>query len=1711
MSKIIGNTTATPNPRPDWNQTDETKADYIKNKPDLSGFATQDYVDNAIETYELPIATASVLGGVKSAGSSDISSTEYRIYMYSESYPEMDNMILDCGKTYILTSQDEKLIDNTITVSLYNDHNYLQDLDILVNTPFTVPQFEGVSQVYTIEGDPSIGLDRYYEEDVTLTVTLKEAIDCTPNVYVNADGTMHVDIPEQVQADWKQDDETAPDYIKNKLGLEFGEAAKTTQQPGSLAISEGATAFGVENFAGLRSFEIVGWDINNNTYTISSPLSEEVPVGAEFGIQVRLIYYRHGTIINISEDRLTLTVDNYVDIDAEIASKGPDIAKYIWFTDYPTIGDTDEGLYAFTSGAVNQATHFAATALGYGNKAVGKYAVALGRQTEAHYAAFAAGYDTHAINEEAIAIGYSSTASARVSTAIGQGLKATEKNQIVLGRFNEEDPNALLIVGNGTKDSIRSNAFTVGFDGQLKTPFEPTSDENLVNKKYVDNVESSIDDKLIEFESSVNTTLNEVEDHLDTFQDRLANIEAGYVTLSTETSEIQLPKMPANDIIISKIGGKSIEGINKLNPKYVIKGGSAKGQGASFELNNNDIIVTYDTTGGGIFAFGVELDVIPDTIYRIAFARTGTGNSVGTIYFYSDKLWGTSANVYSPSANTTKNTVSFKGDYLTFNSGNNTHLVIGFYSAKNRTVLTETFSNVMITEGEDEVSYVPYYIAPAKTTIIKSYNKNGVQIGTYDVPTTIQNLPGYGHTDSSVDFMALTYSYKTTDGENFTTLPTVISIADLITEAPRLQAESEGTVQFVNNQSADVYAAILYQKEVASTVEVIDNLDSTDSSAALSANMGRELSEKIVGYSNTYSSFEYSEDHVVYDTDLRLSTVDPNGSSLVLQSQYIEMGDAYITSLFAGKTRFEMVTDGEGREYIDLTAKNVTKNGKEIAIKDDIITYNLSKSGSTITLTGSDGSTSSVIDVGGGDGDGDGNTQYKLAKSGNYIQLLDASDDSVVSQVIDNTGEANQNAFSNIKINSTTISADSKTDTLTLVAGDNITLTPDATNDQITISATDTNTEYKLDKNNGNIRLLNAKTNEVVSQVADSVGNTEEPITYTLSKSGTTISLTGSDGSVTSVTDSVGQTGDGEPNQNAFSNITIQNSVGGTKFTEAADMETDTLYIKEGNNITITDGGDDTLIISATIPEIPSVTVTNNNPTLTWGTQSTVGTVDGTALTVVMPAKPDIEDNNTEYRLEKSNGYIQLINAKDSSVVSEVIDSVGGGPDGNTQYKLVKSGNYIQLLDASDDSVVSQVIDEIGDGEANVQSDWNETDSTSDAYIKNKPTSMPPSAHTHQNITSSEKFELEVQLTSSERTKQVGLTNDPSFDGTVSNVSIDTYAVSTVIDYPGYESDSDNQYFDTHQFVILLSYDKLGIHPDSIQRHLEYIEFYYANGENAHDQVPYNSADRKWEFSDDSVILNDQIRFTDEGLEITVHGFDVPQGTPDKFYIWVQCSQQYIEETKVTNAVTWSQSGNNLTISVRSGFNMTDTDYLKSIVTYNLNIGSDLNSNNVYAYFNSLAFSNIMPVSGDSIRPSIDNKYNFGTASKRWKQIYAANSTISTSDKNEKTDIEALDDKYMTLFDNLKPVKYKFKENDSDRIHTGLIAQDIEEALTTAGLTSKDFAGLCYWNKEDGTKGYGLRYEEFIALNIAETQKLKKENEELKARLAAIEDKFNSL
>lgn len=53
MSKIIGNTTTTPVPRSDWEQTDKEKADYIRNKPSLGAISEKDVVGKDDLTQEV--------------------------------------------------------------------------------------------------------------------------------------------------------------------------------------------------------------------------------------------------------------------------------------------------------------------------------------------------------------------------------------------------------------------------------------------------------------------------------------------------------------------------------------------------------------------------------------------------------------------------------------------------------------------------------------------------------------------------------------------------------------------------------------------------------------------------------------------------------------------------------------------------------------------------------------------------------------------------------------------------------------------------------------------------------------------------------------------------------------------------------------------------------------------------------------------------------------------------------------------------------------------------------------------------------------------------------------------------------------------------------------------------------------------------------------------------------------------------------------------------------------------------------------------------------------------------------------------------------------------------------------------------------------------------------------------------------------------------
>jgi len=99
---------------------------------------------------------------------------------------------------------------------------------------------------------------------------------------------------------------------------------------------------------------------------------------------------------------------------------------------------------------------------------------------------------------------------------------------------------------------------------------------------------------------------------------------------------------------------------------------------------------------------------------------------------------------------------------------------------------------------------------------------------------------------------------------------------------------------------------------------------------------------------------------------------------------------------------------------------------------------------------------------------------------------------------------------------------------------------------------------------------------------------------------------------------------------------------------------------------------------------------------------------------------------------------------------------------------------------------------------------------------------------------------------------------------------------------------------------------------------------------------------------------------------------------------------------------------------------------------------------------------------------NLDNSIDLGISSSRWDDVRATNGTIQTSDENEKQNIESLTSVEITaataiskLFKTFKwKDKVAAKGNDA-RTHTGVIAQQVQTAMSDAGLDVSKYAFWC--------------------------------------------------
>ena len=118
---------------------------------------------------------------------------------------------------------------------------------------------------------------------------------------------------------------------------------------------------------------------------------------------------------------------------------------------------------------------------------------------------------------------------------------------------------------------------------------------------------------------------------------------------------------------------------------------------------------------------------------------------------------------------------------------------------------------------------------------------------------------------------------------------------------------------------------------------------------------------------------------------------------------------------------------------------------------------------------------------------------------------------------------------------------------------------------------------------------------------------------------------------------------------------------------------------------------------------------------------------------------------------------------------------------------------------------------------------------------------------------------------------------------------------------------------------------------------------------------------------------------------------------------------------------------------------------------------------------------------------------------------YCNGSVINSSDRNAKNSIADIDEKYDTLFDGLRARLYRYNDGTSGRLHSGFVAQEVEEAMKAANVPTSDFAAFCVDGAGTDKERCGLRYEEFVSLNTWQIQKLKAHLREVENRLAILE------
>ena len=245
-------------------------------------------------------------------------------------------------------------------------------------------------------------------------------------------------------------------------------------------------------------------------------------------------------------------------------------------------------------------------------------------------------------------------------------------------------------------------------------------------------------------------------------------------------------------------------------------------------------------------------------------------------------------------------------------------------------------------------------------------------------------------------------------------------------------------------------------------------------------------------------------------------------------------------------------------------------------------------------------------------------------------------------------------------------------------------------------------------------------------------------------------------------------------------------------------------------------------------------------------------------------------------------------------------------------------------------------------------------------------------------------------------------------------------------------------------------------------------------------------------------------------------------GNPTNLVFWTNATGSPAERMRLDNSgnllvgQTTAYTGAGVTISgdgvvqaernnISGVFNRTSTDgeivqfrkdgsTVGAISTYG---GGLLLGNAASSAYANIRFTNNEVFPCTTTGGNNDDAIDLGKNSSRYRDIYAGNGTIQTSDRNEKQDIEELSEAEQRVAVACKGLLRKFRwkssveeKGDDARIHFGIIAQDLQDAFTAEGLDAGRygmFINSTWTDEETGEERsrMGVRYSELLAFIIS--------------------------